>query len=65
MARSPSPRRAGALTAIALIVAALLVFAPSLISTWIGGMIGQVWAAAIGAVAALLSAMLGAASILP
>jgi hypothetical protein len=62
MAQNPPPRRGGAgvLAAVVLIVAALLVFAPSLVSTWLGGVIGEVWAAALGAITALLSGLFGA-----
>ena len=62
MAQSPSPRRGGAgvLTAFVLIAAALLAFAPSLVSTWLGGLVGEVWATALAALSALLSGLFGA-----
>jgi hypothetical protein len=60
MAGSPSPRRGGAgvLTAFVLI-AAVMLFAPNLLSTWLGGLIGEVWATALAALAALLSGLFG------
>jgi hypothetical protein len=66
MAQSPSPRRGGAgmLTAFVLIAAALLVFAPNLISTWVGGLVGDIWATALSAITALLSGLFGGALLL-
>lgn len=59
MAERPSPRRGpvGVLAAFALIVAGLMVFAPSLVGAWLGGLIGDVWATALGAITALLSGL--------
>jgi hypothetical protein len=59
MAGSPSPRRGGAgvLTAFVLIAAAVVLFAPNLLSTWLGGLIGEVWATALAALSALLSGL--------
>jgi hypothetical protein len=59
--QGPSPRRggAGALTAFVLIAAAVMLFAPNLVSTWLGGLIGEVWATALAALAALLSGLFG------
>ena len=47
------------LTAFVLIAAAVIVFAPNLVSTWLGGLIGEVWATALAALAALLSGLFG------
>lgn len=61
MTQGPSPRRGGAgvLTAFVLIAAAVMVLAPDLVSTWLGGLIGEVWATALAAIAALLSGLFG------
>jgi hypothetical protein len=61
MAESPSPRRGGAgvLTAFILIAAAVMAFAPNLVSTWLGRLIGDVWTTALAALAALLSGLFG------
>lgn len=61
MAERPSPRRGGAgvLTAFILIAAAVMVFAPNLVSTWLGGLIGEVWTTALAAVTVLLSGLFG------
>jgi hypothetical protein len=47
------------LTASVLIAAAVMLFAPELVSTWLGGLIGDVWATALAALAALLSGLFG------
>jgi hypothetical protein len=47
------------LTAFVLIAAAAMLFAPNLISAWLGGLIGEVWATALAALAALLSGLFG------
>lgn len=49
------------LTGIVVIAAATLVFAPDLVSAWLGGLIGDVWAIALSAVIALFSGLFGAA----
>jgi hypothetical protein len=61
MTRGPSPRRGGAgvLTAFVLIAAAAMVFAPNLAGAWIGAIVGEVWATALGALSALLSGLFG------
>jgi len=61
MVQNPSPRRGGAglLAAILLIAAAAIAFAPGLISVWLGGLIGRVWATALAAIAALLGGLFG------
>lgn len=62
MAESPSPRRGGAgvlLMAFVLIATAVLVLAPDLVSAWLGRVIGDVWATALGAITALLSGLFG------
>lgn len=61
MAGSPSPRRGGAgvLTAFVLIAAAVMLLAPNLLSAWLGGLIGEVWATALAAITALLSGLFG------
>jgi hypothetical protein len=66
MAESPSPRRGGAgvLMAFVLIAAAVLAFAPNLVSTWLGGLVGEVWATALSAITALLSGLFGGALLL-
>lgn len=60
MTQGPSRRSGvGVLAAFALIVAAVLVFAPNLAGAWLGGLVGEVWATALTAITALLSGMFG------
>jgi len=61
MAESPSPRRGGAGVAAAfvLIAVAALVLAPDLVGAWLGRLIGEIWATALGAITALLSGLFG------
>ncbi|HET9231059.1 MAG TPA: hypothetical protein VFO00_07210 [Vitreimonas sp.] len=47
------------LTAFVLVAAAVMVLAPDLVSTWLGGLIGDVWATALAAITALLSGLFG------
>jgi hypothetical protein len=59
MGQGPLPRRgcAGVLAAVVLIAAAVLVLAPSLVGAWLGGLIGEIWATTIAAIAALLGGL--------
>lgn len=61
MTGNPSPRRGGAgvLTACVVLAAAVVLFAPSLVSTWVGGLVGDIWATALAAITALLSGLFG------
>lgn len=49
------------LAAVALIAAAVLVLAPNLAGAWLGGLIGDIWATTIAAIAALLGGLFGGA----
>jgi hypothetical protein len=47
------------LAAFVLIAAAVMLFAPNLVSAWLGGLIGEIWATALAAITALLSGLFG------
>jgi hypothetical protein len=65
MRRAPAPKRgAGVLAALALAAGALFLLAPNAVGAWVGGLIGGVWATALGAITALLSGLFGAALLL-
>lgn len=49
------------LAGIVVVAAAVLVFAPNLISAWLGRLVGDVWATALSAVTALLGGLFGGA----
>lgn len=62
MARSPLPRRTSAnlLVLVIAVAAVVLLFAPSLVGGWLGGVVGEVWATALLALTALFGGLFGA-----
>ena len=61
MVRSPTPRRGSVnlLVLVIAIAAVMLVLAPSVIGGWLGGVVGEVWATALLALAALFGGLFG------
>lgn len=59
MVRSPTPRRGSVnlLVLVIAIAAVMLVLAPSVIGGWLGGVVGEVWATALLALAALFGGL--------
>jgi hypothetical protein len=63
MAQSPSPKRGalGVLGAVAIVIIAVLVLAPTVLAEGVGQLVAHVWVTALAAITALLAGLFSGA----